>query len=120
MAANSEGVQREGVVRREGRRFIALVEGHRVGRAGSIDGVAEQLARELRRQLPRPAQDWGVSVQCEHGPGVAFGNLATGGGNGGPSNPCVAQVINRYSAGENNLHRALESAAQLLAKCCGA
>jgi hypothetical protein len=120
MAASVGGIQRDGEIRTEGRGFIAIVDGFRVGQAGSLEGAAHQLAEELRRKLPRQDGSWGVSVSCsEGGRGLAFGDMVGGGGGGGTPDPCVTRVLNRFNGGENNLHRALECAADFLAKCCG-
>jgi hypothetical protein len=124
VAANSGGVRVEGDVRREGNRFVIYVGGRARGQAGGLGSAAHQLVAAIRRDLPSgsPHGNWGVAVHCltNGGVGLLYGNAQTGfgGGGGGAVNPCVAQAQLEYRRGDGNLHRALESAAKLLARCC--
>jgi hypothetical protein len=119
--ANTGGVSRAGAISRDGSRYQILIDGTVRGQAGSLDGAANRLAAALRNALP-PQQDsnWGVLGSCVFRADVAlaFGNRAGGGGDGGFSNACVADVASDYNRGANNLNRALEFAARLIARCC--
>jgi hypothetical protein len=123
MSANSGGVSREGAIERDGTRYVISVAGRRTSGGGSLDLAAHRLASALRNALPRKRDpNWGVAVRCVLRPDVnlVFGNQAgSGGGGGGIPNPCVARIVNEYRGGDDNLDRALEFAARLLAKCCG-
>jgi hypothetical protein len=120
MAANVDGHQQSGEIRREGNRFLVNVGGEAITGAPSIGNAGHRLAEGIRRDLPRGnPRDWGVEVHCHSTPGVGllFGNRRHGGGGGVP-NPCVARAQAAYARGDDNLHRALETAARLLADCC--
>jgi len=124
MSANAAGVLVAGEIRREGRGFVVYVRGGARSRASNLGGAAHQLASALTRELPAGRHsDWGVAVDClvTVGVGLRYGNARTGfgGGGGGEVNPCVARAQIEYQRGDDNLHRALESAAKLLANCCG-
>lgn len=122
IAANASGRQQSGEIRREGNRFIVYVGDNRFARVGSIGSAAHRLVEGISRDLPRGnPTDWGVEVHCHTTPGVGllFGNRTRGGsGGGGAPNPCVGRAQLAYGRGDNNLLRALQTAAQLLADCC--
>ena len=121
MAANAGGVRVEGDVRRDGDRFAVYVRGRQVAQAGSLGGAARRLAEALARDLPRQTRgSWGVEVHCSAVPGIGllFGNAQSGFGGSGGTHPCVARVAGHYRRGQDNLQRALEFAAKLLAECC--
>jgi hypothetical protein len=120
--ANCANVSRRGSIARDGSRYIILVDGSAVAQAGSVDSAAHRLAATLRKALPREQdRNWGVAAHCilRTDVGLVFGNQVTGGGGGGMPNQCVAEIITEYRRGEDNLERALEFAARLLARCCG-
>jgi hypothetical protein len=120
--ANCNGVSHQGAIIRDGNVFIVALDGRPVAQAGSLDSAAHRLAGFLHKALPRQRdEDWGVAVHCLMRPDVAlvFGNRGGGGGGGGIPNPCVGRIIAEYGRGENELERALEFAARLLARCCG-
>lgn len=122
ISANSGGTSREGSIERDGSRYTVTVDGHRTSGGGSLDSAAHRLANALRGALPRNRDaNWGVVARCVPRPDVSlvFGNQGGGGGGGGIPNPCVVQIINEYGRGDDNLDRALEFAARLLARCCG-
>jgi hypothetical protein len=124
VTANSSGVRVDGEIRREGSRFVIYVRGLAVGQATSVGGAAHQLVNAIRRALPpgNPHGNWGVAVHCltDASVGLLYGNARSGfGRSGGAVNPCVARAQLEYQRGDDNLHRALESAAKLLASCCG-
>jgi hypothetical protein len=107
---------------RDGTVFIVALDGRPVAQAGSLDTAAHRLAGFLKRALPRQRdQNWGVAVHCLMQAEVAlvFGNCGGSGGGGGIPNPCMGRIIAEYGQGENNLERALEFGARLLARCCG-
>ena len=118
--ANANGVAASGQVRRDGSRYLVVVDGQIVGAAGSLAGAAHRLAEQLRSRLPRPPRSWGLEVHCLTTPvGLVYGNRRSGGAGGGPVDGCLARAIVEYRRGEDNLERALESAARLLTNCCG-
>ncbi len=124
VAANSSGVRVDGEIRREGNRFVIYIGGHAIGQASSLGGAAHQLVSAIRRNLPpgNPHGNWGVAVHCltDASVGLLYGNTQSGFGRGdGAVNHCVARAQLEYRRGDDNLHRALESAAKLLANCCG-
>lgn len=124
VAANAGGIRVDGEIRREGSRFVLYVGGRAVGQAGSLGAAAHQLVAAIRHDLPsgNPHGNWGVAVHCltNGSVGLLYGNAQTGfGGRGGAVNPCVARAQIEYRRGDDNLHRALESSAKLLANCCG-
>lgn len=121
MAANADSGQQSGEIRREGDHLLVYVGGQAIAGAPSIGNAAHRLVEAIRRDLPRGnPSDWGLEVHCHSTPGVGllFGNRRRGGGGGGAPNPCVARAQAAYARGDDNLHRALETAARLLADCC--
>lgn len=120
--ANAGGVRLAGEIRREGRGFLYAIAGQPRGQAPTLAAAARRLAAALGAALPRHERgDWGVAATCvmRGDVGLFYGNMAGGGGNGGGApNPCVLAAQQAYARGENNLARALESAARLLADCC--
>ena len=121
--ANAGGVSLEGEIRREGRGYVYAIAGQARGQAPRLGAAAQRLGAALRGDLPRhPQGDWGVAVHCltRGDVGLLYGNRAGGGrGGGGAPNPCVLAAQRAYARGDNNLARALESAARVLADCCG-
>lgn len=119
LAANADGVAVSAEVRKEGDRYIVVVDGQRVDSAANLRSAHEALAIAVRRRLPRgrPAS-WGVEWRCNTGGfGLVYGNRSPGGGGGGGElNPCLQAAVARYR--ENTLHHALEHAASTLGKCC--
>jgi hypothetical protein len=119
LEANADGVSVSAELRKEGGRYIAVIDGRPVDSATNLRSTYEALGVAVRRQLPRgnPAT-WGVHWHCNTGGfGLVYGNLARGGGGGGGElNPCVEAARARYN--ENTLHHALEHAVSTLATCC--
>jgi hypothetical protein len=120
ISANAGGRRNGGEIRRDGSRYLVVVNGRTEARVGSLGSAAHRLAEGLRRDLRPRDPNWGVLVRCSLRDDVslAFGNEARGPGGGAPS-PCVGKVIRQYGHGDNSLARALEFAAKLLADCCG-
>jgi hypothetical protein len=118
MEANSNGVTVSGEIRREGTRYVAVVDAQAVGSGGSLRSALEAMANGIRRRLPSGRADsWGVRVRCNTNVfGVAYGNLSGGGGGGGELDPCVAHALATYR--ENSLGHALEHGIATLARCC--
>ena len=119
--ANAGGRQRNGLIVREGRRFVYSIDGQTIDSAPTLAAAAHQLADALRRDLPRAAvNNWGVAVRCGTRPdlSLAIGNVAGGGGGGGAPDPCVLKVLRAFERSDRSLAAALEAAARLLADCC--
>lgn len=118
LEANADGVSVSAELRKEGRRFVIVVDGHPVNSTTELRAAYQVMASTVRRQLPRGnPNSWGVAIRCNTTAfSLAYGNRGGGGGGGGEPNPCVRQAISRYR--ENKLHHALEHAAATLGSCC--
>jgi hypothetical protein len=117
LEANADGVLVATEVRKEGGRYVVVLEGRPVDSATNLRSAFEALAHAVRRRLPHgnPAT-WGVAWRCNTGGfGLVYGNRS-GGGGGGELNPCLQAAVARYR--ENTLHHALEHAIATLARCC--
>jgi hypothetical protein len=119
--ANCGGVSRSGAIERTESRYLISIDGGRIAQAGTLESAAQRLATALRANVPRQdSQSWGLVARCSLRADVAlaFGNQAGGGGGSGIGNQCVARIAAEYNRGANNLERALEFAARLIASCC--
>src|SRR6266511_67844 len=106
MDANAQGISVSGEIRRDGTRYLAVVDGHAVGPGGTLRSALEAMANGIRRRLPSGRPDsWGVRIRCNTSVfGVAYGNLSGGAGGGGELDPCVAKALSTYH--ENSLGHA--------------
>lgn len=119
LEANADGVSVSAAVRKEGRRYVIVIDGHAVDSTTELRAAYQVMASAVRRQLPRGnPTNWGVAIRCNTTAfSLAYGNRSGGGGGGGGEpNPCVRQAIARYR--ESTLHHALEHAAATLGSCC--
>jgi hypothetical protein len=120
LEANANGVTVSGEVAREGARYIALVDGQRVGSGANAEAALAELVAGISRRLPRgnPA-GWGIRIRCNTNVfGFAYGNLRQfGGGGGGDLDPCVQHAVNTLPK-EETLAASLHHATKTLARCC--
>ena len=117
LEAEADGVAVSAELRKEGERYLIVVDGQRVDATTELRAAYQLMASAVRKRLPRgnPTR-WSVSFHCNTGGfGVSYASHPRGGG-GAPLPPCVQEAANRYR--ENTLHHALEHAASTLGKCC--
>jgi hypothetical protein len=119
LTANADGASVSAEVRKEGGRYVAVIDGRPADSATNLRSAYEALASAIRRRLPRGYPGtWSVEWRCNTGGfGLVYGNRSSGGGGGGGElNPCLQAAVARYR--ENTLHHALEHAVATLATCC--
>jgi hypothetical protein len=117
LEAEADGVAVTAEVRREGRRYLVMADGHRVDSTTELRAAYERMASAVRTRLPRgnPTR-WSASFHCNTGGfGLSYSSHPRG-GSGAPLPPCVQEAASRYR--ENTLHHALQHAAATLGKCC--
>ena len=104
----------------ESGRYLIVLDGQaadaRRGFRAAVNRLRELLSRDIARGNP---SDWTVSVRCHTDQSVALTYTSRPTGPGpAPTNECLIRAIETYRSGENNIHRALESAVRLLLDCC--
>lgn len=83
LEANADGVGVSAEVRKEGRRYMIVVDGQRVDSTTELRAAYQVIASAVRQRLPRGSpRSWGVVIRCNTtGFTLAYGNRS-GGSNG--------------------------------------
>ncbi len=105
-----------GEIRRQGSRFVVLVDKAVIGDPSGLDTALFRLSTAIRAQLPPVAPPrWEVRVRC-HSLEFSLEFTEEGSKLDGNGADCVQRVLESYPS--NILSEAIEAGAQALANCC--